>query len=96
MLFIEVLGRLINRDVLFFNDGIQICSIGNNLADALDFYIGNIAFRYLLDVITAISADSQQQNLYHCLLHFLLTPLCRSSSPFGGSFSLHPHPITLM
>ena len=43
-----------------------------------------------------ISADSQQQNLYHCLLHFLLTPLCRSSSPFGGSFSLHPHPITLM
>ena len=86
MLFIEVLRRLINRNVLFFNDGIQICGIGNDLADALDLYTGNVAFRYLLDVVTAISADSQQQNLYHCLLHFLLTPLCRSSSPFGEVF----------
>ena len=96
MFFIEVLRRLIDRNVLFFNDGIQIRGVGNDLTDALDFYTGNVAFRNFLDVVTAISADSQQQNLYHCLLHFLLTPLCRSSSPFGGSFSLHPHPITLM
>ena len=96
MFFIEVLRRLIDWNVLFFNNGIQICGVGNDLTDALDIYTGNVAIRNNQEEITAISAEYQQQNLYHCLLHYLLTPLSRTSSPFGGSFSLHPHPITLM
>ena len=96
MLFIEVLRRLINRNVLFFNDGIQICGIGNDLTDTRDLYTGNVALRYLLDVVAAIPADPQQQNLYHCLLHFLLTPLWRVSSTVWGLFftappSYHPN-----